>query len=243
MASTSSCCGRRSTPSRRTGRISDPDAIVAALEGAVDLSEARILHGAQGPFYGAPVDDDKGYSGRQRMVFPPGGLPHPESATDGPCGERPRPRCPNGGARPASSTRYGTSRSPTTGRTSGPATPRTWNSSSAAPSTTRRGRRSPPAGRWCSKPAISPETTPSRSPGSASSSSRRTNSTSSFRQGRRCGRRRCRHTSCHWNTGSTSVFLSNDAAAEVGLAVQPALLLGQLAGTPTQQEQNARARR
>jgi hypothetical protein len=139
MASTSSCCGRRSTPSRRTGRISDPDAIVAALEGAVDLSEARILHGAQGPFYGAPVDDDEGYSGRQRMVFPPGGLPHPESATDGPCGERPRPRCPNCGARPASSTRYGTSRSPTTGRTSGPATPRTWNSS-------RRHRRQPDAG-------------------------------------------------------------------------------------------------
>jgi hypothetical protein len=34
------------------------------------------------------------------------------------------------------------------------------------------------------------------------------------------------------------VFLSDDAAAELGLAVQPALVLGQLAHTPTQQEQN-----
>ena len=67
--------------------IAEPDAIAAALESAVDLSEARILRGAQGPFYGAPVDDDEGYNGRQKMMFPPGGLPHPESATDGPCGE------------------------------------------------------------------------------------------------------------------------------------------------------------
>lgn len=65
--------------------VDDPEAIGNALRSEVALSESRILGGVQGPFYGTPVDDPEGYSGRQPMVFPPGGLPHPETAKDGPC--------------------------------------------------------------------------------------------------------------------------------------------------------------
>lgn len=65
--------------------IGNPDAIVGALDDAAGFEELRVLDGVQGPFYGWPVEEDEGYSGRQEMVFPVGGLPHPRLAENPIC--------------------------------------------------------------------------------------------------------------------------------------------------------------
>ena len=62
----------------------DPVAVRDSL--AADLEvPARVLSAVNGPYYGSPVDEFEGYSGRQLMVFPSGGLPTPVIADDGPC--------------------------------------------------------------------------------------------------------------------------------------------------------------
>ena len=66
--------------------VGDPDAVAAAMSDGVDATEVRVLSGVLGPYWGSPVDDLEGYSGRQTMVFPPEGLPLPQSANEGICG-------------------------------------------------------------------------------------------------------------------------------------------------------------
>jgi hypothetical protein len=65
--------------------VSDPDAVAATLSDGVDATEVQVLSGVLGPFWGSPVDDFEGYSGRQTMVFPLEGLPLPQSADEGIC--------------------------------------------------------------------------------------------------------------------------------------------------------------
>lgn len=60
--------------------VSNPDEIAASVADAAETDDLRILQGVQGPYYGAPVEDFEGYSGRQEMRFPEGGLPHPRLA-------------------------------------------------------------------------------------------------------------------------------------------------------------------
>lgn len=60
--------------------VGDPQAIAAAVREAVATDELRIIDGVQGPYYGTPVDDSEGFSGRQELRFPEGGLPHPRLA-------------------------------------------------------------------------------------------------------------------------------------------------------------------
>lgn len=63
----------------------DVDSIAAALEKTIDFRELRTLDGVQGPFYGWPIEDTENYSGRQAMIFPEGGLPYPLIAKQGIC--------------------------------------------------------------------------------------------------------------------------------------------------------------
>ena len=69
----------------KRGIVDDPAAVAAAVSAGVDATEVRVLSGVLGPFWGSPVDDFEGYSGRQTMVFPPEGLPLPQSADNGIC--------------------------------------------------------------------------------------------------------------------------------------------------------------
>lgn len=65
--------------------IANIPAVEAALREAADPTELRTLEGVQGPFYGWPVEENEGYSGRQELVFPEGGLPHPRLADPDVC--------------------------------------------------------------------------------------------------------------------------------------------------------------
>lgn len=78
--------------------IEDTHGVVDAVESVLGVTDLRTLHGVQGPFYGYPVDDVEGYSGRQHMEFPEGGLPHPETPKTGVCEVRELPswRCSQG---------------------------------------------------------------------------------------------------------------------------------------------------
>lgn len=69
--------------------------VTDALRDSVELGALRTLDGVQGPFYGWPVEDNERYSGRQKMVFPQGGLPHPVLAEHDVCelGQLPAWRC------------------------------------------------------------------------------------------------------------------------------------------------------
>ena len=64
--------------------IDNIDEIKGIFESSLGV-DSRILQAVKGPYYGSPVDDFEGYSGRQEIVFPPDGLPVPVVAIDGPC--------------------------------------------------------------------------------------------------------------------------------------------------------------
>ena len=76
----------RGNPSER-GVADNPEAVASAVSDGVDATDVRVIDGVLGPFWGTPVDDDEGYSGRQAMIFPPDGLPQPQIATDGICAQ------------------------------------------------------------------------------------------------------------------------------------------------------------
>ena len=61
--------------------VSDPGE-VASILGAAD---AHVLSGALGPYWGSPVDEFEGYSGRQEYAFPDAGLPLPRLSAESIC--------------------------------------------------------------------------------------------------------------------------------------------------------------
>lgn len=65
--------------------VENIEAVAAAVEDGLEVTDLRTIHGVQGPFYGFPMEDVEGYSGRQAMAFPPGGLPHPQIAEESAC--------------------------------------------------------------------------------------------------------------------------------------------------------------
>lgn len=78
--------------------VENIEAVAAAVEEGLGVTDLRTLHGVQGPFYGFPVEDVEGYSGRQAMAFPAGGLPHPQIAEESICDvpDSPDWRCADG---------------------------------------------------------------------------------------------------------------------------------------------------
>ena len=64
--------------------IDNIDEIKAIFDSTLDV-DSRVLRGVKGPYYGQPIDDDKGMPGRMEIAFPARGLPTPRLATDGPC--------------------------------------------------------------------------------------------------------------------------------------------------------------
>jgi hypothetical protein len=61
--------------------VGDSDEVVSIL-GAED---GRVLSGALGPYWGSPVDEFEGYSGRQEYRFPQSGLPLPRLSDESVC--------------------------------------------------------------------------------------------------------------------------------------------------------------
>jgi len=65
--------------------IDDVTRVTDILRTDLGATDTRVLSGALGPYWGAPVDDYEGYSGRQQYSFPEGGLPSPRLSAEGIC--------------------------------------------------------------------------------------------------------------------------------------------------------------
>ena len=220
--------------------VADPEAIENALRSNLALAQVRILGGVQGPFYGAPVDDNEGYSGRQPMVFPPGGLPHPETAKDGPCSQPATAEVP--AWRCSTNILYASLAFPLS-----PNRPNIWVGNAddlklmlggTVDSATRAAFSAGDAIVFDARYLAGDDTVtiswygdtfvPEDEPDEFLPAGPPLRSTTVS----------ARVVPLEHRLGY-GVFLSDAHAAELGLTVQPSLVLGQLAGTPTQQEQNA----